>query len=96
MLLTINLHEDLINEKCISVSLVLLFQTTNIFQTELIAPQTNCLIANGDSTFSQQIFDISMTEIESMIEPNCVLDDFRWKSVTLVHRSWSFHPTITL
>ena len=96
MLLTINLQEDLINEECISISLVLLLSTTNIFQTELIAPQTNCLIANGDSTFSQQVFDISMAEIESMIEPNCVLNDFRRKSVTLVHRRWSFHPTITL
>jgi len=40
----------------------------------------------GDSALSQQIIDISMTEIESMIEPNRVLNDFRWKSVTLVHR----------
>ena len=77
MLLSINLHEDLINEKCISIALVLLLQTPNIFQTELIAPQTNCLIANGDSTFSQQIFYISMAEIESMIEPDGVLNDFR-------------------
>jgi hypothetical protein len=37
-----------------------------------------------------------MAEIESMIESNCVLNDFRRKSVTLVHRGWSFHPTITL
>ena len=52
MLFTINLHKNFINEKCISVSLVLLLQTTNIFQSELIAPQANRLIANGDSSFS--------------------------------------------
>ncbi len=96
MLLSIYLHEDIINEKYISVALVLLLQTTNIFQTELVTPQTNCLVANGDPTFSQQVFDISMAEIESMIEPNGRLNDFRRKSVTLVQCGWSFHPTITL
>ena len=40
--------------------------------------------------------EVSMAEIESMIEPNGVLNDFRRISVTLVHRGWSFHPTITL
>ncbi len=55
MLLAVYHHKDLIDDKCISVSVVLLLQTTNIFQTELFAPQTNCLIDNGDSTFSQQL-----------------------------------------
>ncbi len=45
---------------------------------------------------SKQIFDISMAEIKAMIEPYSILNDFRRKSVTLVHRGWSFHPTITL
>ena len=54
------------------------------------------MLPNGWLFPGQNPVNISMTEIESMIEPNCVLNDFRRKSVTFVHRGWSFHPTITL
>jgi len=38
MPLAINLHEDFINEECISIALVLLLRTTNILHSEFIAP----------------------------------------------------------
>jgi len=37
-----------------------------------------------------------MTQVKAMIEPYSILNNFRWKSVTLVQRGWSLHPTITL
>ena len=33
---------------------------------------------------SQQIFNIPMAKIESVVEPDCILNDFGWKSVMLV------------
>jgi hypothetical protein len=35
-----------------------------------------------------------MTEIESVVKPNCILDDFRWKSVALIHHCCRFHARI--
>ena len=32
---------------------------------------------------TQEIFNISVTEIESIVEPNCVADDVRRESMTL-------------
>jgi hypothetical protein len=35
-----------------------------------------------------------MAEIKSMVEPNGVLDDFRWEAVTLTHHCGRFHTRI--
>jgi hypothetical protein len=44
----------------------------------------NRFAAYGYSSFSQQIFNVSVAEIESIIEPDSVADDGSWKSVALV------------
>ncbi len=69
-LLSADLHEDFIDEKCTAESLVPTLQTPGILRSKLITPQPNSFITDGDSTFSQQIFDISMTEVKSIIEPH--------------------------
>ncbi len=52
--------------------------------SKLVAPQPDRFIADDNPSFSQQIFDISMTEIDSMIEPDGVLNNIRRKSVAFV------------
>ena len=32
---------------------------------------TDGLAADGDTTFSQEIFDVSMAKIESVVQPDC-------------------------
>ena len=61
-------------------------------------PRANGFVADGDSTFSQEIFYISMTEIESVIEPDCITDDFRRESVAFVciHRRIISFRRVTL
>ena len=94
MLLTVDLHEDFVNEEGIAVASVLTLQSPCVLGTELDAPQTNGLIADGDAALGQQILYISMTEIESEVEPHGVLNDLRRESVTSVQRCESLHPAI--
>jgi len=35
-----------------------------------------------------------MAQIESVVEPDSVLNDFRWESIPLIQVSWSLHPAI--
>jgi hypothetical protein len=50
----------------------------------------NRIAADRDTAFSQKVFDISMTQIETMLEPDGVTDDIWWESVAFV----SIHPPI--
>lgn len=36
-----------------------------------------------------------MAQVETVIEPYSILNDFRWKAVAFVHCCWSAHPSIT-
>ena len=84
MLLTINLHEYFIDIERITKTLVTAFQTSSVLGSKLVAPQPDGFIADDNTSFSQQIFDISMTQAKAMIKPYSILNDFRWKSVMLV------------
>ena len=92
--LTADLHEYFINEKNIAETLVPTLQPAGILRSKLVTPQTNSFITDGNSTFSQQIVDISMTEVKSIIEPNRVLNKFSWKSVAPILRVRCTHTTI--
>jgi hypothetical protein len=43
---------------------------------------------DGDASFSEQIFNIAMAQVESIVKPDGVTDDIVRESVTLV----STHP----
>ena len=38
----------------------------------------------GDTALSQQVFNIAMAEVESIVEPDRVTDDVLWETVALV------------
>jgi len=52
--------------------------------SKLDAPKANGFIADSNSAFSQEIFDIAVAEIESIVQPYGVLDNSGWKSITPV------------
>ena len=56
-----------------------------MFRTELIAPEASGFIADSDAPLRHQVFDVTKTQIESMIKPHGSLDYFGWKSVPLIH-----------
>ena len=47
-------------------------------------PEADRLSGNSDASLGQQVFDIAVTQIEAIVEPDGVGDDVRWKSVPLV------------
>ncbi|MGV0034629.1 MAG: hypothetical protein ACNYPE_06595 [Candidatus Azotimanducaceae bacterium WSBS_2022_MAG_OTU7] len=47
-------------------------------------PESDCFSADGGAQLSQQIFDISMAEVEARIKPDGVTDGIGWKSAALV------------
>ena len=75
MLFTIDLHENFIDEKCVAVSLVLSLQASGVFGSKLDTPESNGFVGDRDATFSQEIFNIAMAEVESIIQPDCVTDE---------------------
>ena len=85
--------EDFIDVEGIAVTPVLPLQSSDIERAELDAPETNRFSADSDASFSQKIFDIPGTEVESVVQPDGVADDVWWEPVTLVcihHRIVSF------
>jgi len=90
VLFAIDFHEDLIDEERITTALMFSLQSPCIKSSELDTPQADGFIADSDATLSEDIFDISMAETESVVEPDCVIDDIWWESVTLI----CVHPLI--
>ena len=52
-----------------------LLQTLGEAGAEFDTPKANCFAADDNSSFIQQIFDVSMTWVESIVEPYCITDD---------------------
>ena len=47
-----------------------------VVEPERPAPQPDRLIRHGDTPFGKEIFDISETQAETVVEPDGVTDDF--------------------
>ena len=84
MLLPIDFHEHLIDEESVTIASMLSLQSSGVDGTKLDTPEADRFATDGDASFGKQIFDVAVTQIESVVEPNCVTDDVRWESVALV------------
>ena len=53
-------------------------------------------ITINDAVFSEKVFDISVTEIESVVEPESVADDVWWETVAFIciHASILLNPGV--
>ena len=61
--------EDFIDVGSIAVALVLSLESACINGTELDAPQADRLPCDDDTPLGQEILDITVTQIESVVEP---------------------------
>ena len=84
MLFAVDLHEDFIDMEGIAVASVFAFQPASINGTELDAPETDRFSGYSDVSLSQEIFDITVAEIESIIEPDGVGNDIWGEPVTFI------------
>ncbi len=90
MLFAIDLHEDFIDVEGVAVSTMPPLQSSSVHSAEFDAPKADCFATDGNTPLSQKIFNISMAEIESIVEPYSVADDIWRESVTFV----CIHPSI--
>ena len=90
MLLAIDLHKDFVDKESVAVASVISLQPAGINGSELYAPEPDGFTADSDASFSEEILDVAVTQVESIVEPHGVADDFRRESVTLV----GIHPAI--
>jgi hypothetical protein len=58
---------------------------------ESVAPQPHGFVSYLDLAFGDQILDVAVAEIETMVEPDRVLNDGGWESVSLVEIRRSVH-----
>jgi hypothetical protein len=84
MLLSIDLDEDCVNEEGITLAPVLPLQTPCIFDTEFDTPQPDGFITDGDTSLGQEIFNITIAEIKTVAEPDCVTDDIWRESMAFI------------
>ena len=76
--------EDFVDVESVAIATVLSFQTTSINRSEFDTPETDRFSADGDAPFGEQVFNVSMAEVEFVVEPDGVADDVGRESVTLI------------
>ena len=76
---------------CISEWALTSLQSPYIIEAERRAPPADCLVGDDDPCFGKQILDISEADIESVVEPDCVTDDFAWIAVSVIEGAGGFH-----
>jgi hypothetical protein len=84
MLLAIDLYEDFVNEERVAIASVLSFQAASIDSPELDTPKADRFTADRDTAFGENVFDISMAEIESIVEPDSIGNDIRREAMAFV------------
>ena len=86
--------EDFINVEGVAKASMLSFQSSGVESTEFYAPEADRFAANSDPSFGEQIFNIAMAEVESIVEPDYIADDIRWEPVAFVcsHRQIISRP----
>jgi hypothetical protein len=84
VLFAIDLHEHFINEECVAVASVLELQSSSVYGSEFNAPKPDRFSADHAASLGQEVYNVAVTKVETVVQPDCVADDIGWKSVTLV------------
>jgi hypothetical protein len=58
--LAIDLHKDLIDVECIAVTTMSPFESKSVSSTKLNTPESDGFVADRDSSFCEQIFNITV------------------------------------
>ncbi len=84
MLLAVDLYEDFINVESVAEASVFSLQSAGINGSEFYTPEADRFSADSDASFSQEVFNVPVAQIEAVVEPDCVADDVWWKSMAFV------------
>ena len=92
--LTVDRHEDFVQEPRISESTLSSLPLPSVVGAELPAPLANGFVGHDDSSFGQQILNIPEAHAVSVVEPDGMADDFGRKAMPMVAGPASVHPGI--
>jgi len=84
VLFAIDPDKDFINVEGIAEASVLSLQSSGINSSKFDTPETDRFATDGDTSLSEKIFDISMAQVETIVEPDRVADDIGWEPVALI------------
>ena len=84
MLLAIDLYEDFIDVESVTVTTMFSFQSPSVQSAEFDAPEADRLSSDDDASLGEEIFDIPVAQIETIVEPDSVRDDIGRESVAFV------------
>ncbi len=76
--------KDFVQKPSVSELTLSPLQALGIVAPELQAPPADCLVGYGDSSFGEQILDISEGDTESIVQPDCVANDCARVAVSVV------------
>ncbi|MGH1361849.1 MAG: hypothetical protein ACRBC3_24075 [Burkholderiaceae bacterium] len=84
VLLPVDIDKYFIEEERTPESTVTAFQAPGIFRAKLIAPKSDRLVTDSNATLRKQVFDIPMTEVEAIVEPNGMLNNLGRKPMAFI------------
>jgi hypothetical protein len=84
MLFAVNLHKNFVDVERIAIALMLSLQSTSINRSEFDTPEADRFSADSDASLGQKVFDIPVTEIEAVVEPDGVGDDIGREAVPFI------------
>ncbi len=92
--LAVDRDEHFVQEPRIAESTLSALQPPGVVGAELPAPLPNGFVRHEDTSFGQQILDISETQAVSVVQPHGVTDDVRGKAMPKVAGSTCAHHGI--
>ena len=84
--------KDLIDVESDTVASMLSFQSSGVKSAELDAPEADRFQSDDDTALGQDIFNVSVTQIEAIVEPDSVADEIWRKTMSLVGIHWQILP----
>ena len=90
--LTVDRHEDFVQEPRISESTLSSLQLPSVVGAELPAPLASGFVGHDDASFGQQILNIPEAQAVSVVEPDGMADDVGRKAMPMVAGPESVHP----
>jgi len=79
-----DLDEHLIEIPGVTQSALSFLKLSRIFWPESVAPLPNGFIRDGNATFGKKVFNIPQAQEKAIVQPNCMTDAGRRKSVSMV------------
>jgi len=89
--LPLNGDKDFINMPGVTQPPLAFLEVAGVVRSKLLAPLAHGFVGHRDSPFSQEFFQFTEAQTESMIQPAGVTNNFSGKTVTWVAGFRSFH-----